>query len=596
LQRRFEEATNVRLPLESIVIAATHTHQGPGNYFSAAVLNNLGSPIKGYVPELREFLIKRIVQAAVTAYRNAQTSTSVQLQTRQALMPIQSLRNRSPETFMLNANADEIMRELDKRLRDLGGIPEQSDAQSCVKAREPREQHGGWDIEGCPRLRAVDRELTVLKVTDAKGPIATLVFGAVHPTVAPAETPLFSSDFVGLAMRRLELKVSSGRLVAAFFNGPEGDITARRIERDVRDIWKHASLMVEAVENAKDPTVINLRTGIESRMHYAAPGKVVSGIDVQLASNAMAGAALLGGGEGDRTPLYQLGFQERVTDFRATSEQGAKLNGLKSRLLPDLPDLTALIAKPEDFPRVLPLAYARLGTLDIVSTPTEMSTATGYAIRKALQSSARTIIIGLANEYASYTATAAEYARQDYMGASTLWGPQESAFIAGVLSKLKHESLPDGGEPKDRPGGSSTNLDPFDVGARRQAVDEDLDFLLRNQLRNPVRNLPYFAWHDEGKIDPYAEASETTVAIESENGSLVEDDSAGRIVVLLREKPQSDIREWAAIWLAPLDDVPPTGRVRFTVNTASGKCYKSPIFDALDKGDRGPSIPVPCRR
>jgi neutral ceramidase len=290
-----------------------------------------------------------------------------------------------------------------------------------------------------------------------------------------------------------------------------------------------------------------------------------------------------------------LGWQERVTDFRATPEQGAKLSALKSRLLPDLPDLTVLIAKPQDFPRALPLGYARVGTLDIVSTPTEMSTATGYAIRKVLHSSDRTIIIGLANEYASYTATADEYARQDYMGASTLWGPQESAFIVGALSKLKDGSLADGREPKDRPGDSSNRLEPFDVGSRRQAVDEDLDFLLRNRLRNPVRDLPYFMWRDEGKIDAYAEASGTTVAIEGETGTFVEDDSAGRIVVLLREKPKAGVREWAAIWLAALEDMPPTGRVRFTVKTATGKCYKSALFDAPGNGDRGSLIAFPCR-
>src|SRR5215510_4459704 len=101
----------------------------------------------------------------------------------------------------------------------------------------------------------------------------------------------------------------------------------------------------------------------------------------------MAGAALVGGGEGDRTVLYRLGWKEGVTDFRATSEQGAKLAPFNSRLLPVLLDLTFLLAGPDDFPQALPLGYARLGTLEIVSTPTEMSTATGYNIRKALHSS-----------------------------------------------------------------------------------------------------------------------------------------------------------------------------------------------------------------
>lgn len=595
VQRRFKRATGISLPLESIVISATHTHQGPGNYFSAAVYNNLGSAIKGFVPKLREFLIDRVVDASVAAYRNAQSSTSVRLYTRKALLPVESLRNRSPETFMLNAKAETIMRYFDDRVRALGGTPVPSDAQLCQKKRQTGESDGSWCIEGCPRLRAVDREMTVLDVSDSAGPVATVVFGAMHPTVAPPDTMLFSSDFVGLAMRQLELSVASGRLVAAFFNGPEGDITARRIHRDIRDIWKHASRMREAIEHAAPITPLDVGAGIESRAYFAAPGEALSGSpDFRLASTPMAGSAALGGGEGDRTILYELGFRERVTDLRATPDQGAKLDALKSRLLPGLPDLTWLLGKPGDFPVALPLGYARLGALDIVSAPTEMSTATGYFIREALRGSGPVVIVGLANEYASYTVTADEYSRQDYMAASTLWGPQEGAFFVRALAELKSGSqLPIGGVPKDRPGSSRAGLE-FDVGARRQAVDEDLDLILRNKDHNPVRDLPYFTWSDSGDIKTYDEASGTSVAIEREGGTPVEDDSAGRLMVLLREKPTGGVRNWAAIWLVPLDDMPVRGRVRFSVKTASGKCFKSLPFDATtDRSDRG-SMEVTC--
>jgi hypothetical protein len=464
-----------------------------------------------------------------------------------------------------------------------------------VKAEKKGEQDGGWDIEGCPRLRAVDREMTVLDVVDSIGPVATGVFGAMHPTVAPPETPLFSSDFVGLAMRQLEVSAPSGRLVAAFFNGPEGDVSARRIDRDIRDIWKHASWMRQAIEHAAPITPLDVGAGIESRGYFAAPGEALPGSpDFRLASTPMAGSAALGGGEGDRTILYELGFRERVTDLRATSDHGAKLNALKSRLLPGLPDLTWLLGKPGDFPVALPLGYARLGTIEIVSAPTEMSTATGYFIREALRGSGPVVIVGLANEYGSYTVTADEYSRQDYMAASTLWGPQEGAFFVRALSALSGSQLPIGGVPKDRPGSSREGLEPFDVGARRQAVDEDLDLILRNKDHNPVRDLPYFTWSDPGDIKTYDEASGTSVAIEREGGTPVEDDSAGRLVVLLREKPTGGVRNWAAIWLAPLDDMPFRGRVRFSVKTASGKCFKSPPFDATtDRGDRG-SMEVTC--
>jgi neutral ceramidase len=596
VQQRFREQTGVDLPLASIIIAATHTHHGPGNFFSAAVYNHHGSALSGYVSDLREFLIDQIVSAAFTAYTKAQSSKSVRLQTRQAVLPVYSLRNRSPETFMLNRNAKSIMDDFDKRLRELGETPSSGDEDSCVKAQQKREQDGGWDIVGCPRLRAVDREMTILDVEDSSVRVATLVFGAVHPTVAQPDMPLFSSDFVGLAMRRLELD-SGGSLVAAFFNGAEGDIAARRIGRDIRDIWMHASWMRQAIDGAKDIKPLDLSSGIESRMHFAAPGEILTGTpELRLAAEPRAGTAAFGGGEGDRTALYQLGWQERVTSFRSDDVHGAKLNPLKSRLLPSLIDLTFLLATSFDFPNALPLGYTRLGNFEIVSTPTEMSTATGYAIRKALRGSNPVVIIGLANEYASYTATADEYARQDYMAASTLWGAQESTFFVRALSMLKAgKPLPREGNPRDLPGFPSFALDPFDVGARRQAVDEDLYLLLRDGKRNPVRDLPYFTWSDREETKTYEDVTKTYVAIEQENGTLVEDDSAGRLVVLVLEKPKDNVREWAAIWLASLDDT--TGKkvsVVFTVKTATGKCYKSQPFDiAIDGGDRG-SREVTC--
>jgi neutral ceramidase len=515
---------------------------------------------------------------------------------RRALLPLEALRNRSPETFMVNSEADAMMTYFDDRVKELGGEWAPTDDKSCVKEQKEREQDGGWDMNGCPRLRAVDRVMTIVDVADSAGPIAKLVFGAVHPTVAPPETPLFSSDFVGLAMRQLELKPSAGRLVAAFFNGAEGDISARRIERDVRDVWRHASLMRIAIEGAKEPVSIDLSAGIESRMHFAFAGEVLSVAgepDFRLASKPKAGAALLGGGEGDRTPLYQLGWKERVTDRRANADQGAKLNALKPLLLPLL-DKTWLLATSSSFPRVLPLGYAHMGALNIVSTPTEMSTATGYNIRKMLGFD--TILIGLANEYASYTATADEYAVQDYMGASTLWGPQESNFFVRALSMLQHnQAFESDGEPKDRPGFGSSKLKPFDVGARRQAVDEDLDLILRDKYRTPVRDLPFITWEDqESDDDTYDEAANTCVAIEEESGTLVEDDSAGRLIILLREKPKDAVRRWTAIWLAPLEDTLSASKVVFTIKTASGTCYKSNSFTAFDKGDRGPLVTVQC--
>jgi hypothetical protein len=494
------------------------------------------------------------------------------------------------------------MMALDRKVAALGGRPAPSTAADCQRAQLPKEQEGGWDIEGCPRLRGVDRTLTILDVSAGGAPIASLIFGAMHPTVAQPDTPLYSSDFVGIAMQTLERR-RGDPFVAAFFNGAEGDVTARRINRDALEIWKLADVLVQSLETVTDRSPVDMTGGIDSRSYFAAPGTTFRGTpDRQLAATARGGAAAIGGGEGDRTLFYGLGWHERVLAVRSSQDQGAKLNALRSKVLP-VPDLTFLIALPDDFPSALPLSYARLGSLEFAVAPAEMSTATGFAIRAAFRATGELVEIGLANEYASYAATEDEYARQDYMAASTLWGPDESEVFVRVLMALKTQSsggsnvLPEEGVPVDDPGiPTPISLAPLEVGARRSVIDEDLDLLLRDHNGNPKRNLPFITWNESGNVDPFktGDVELPRATVEQENGPTVADDAMGRIVLLLRGKPQRRTREWVAIWLGPLDNNLSADLVRFKITTSAGQCYVSASFDPTrDVGDRGAT--TPCR-
>ena len=65
---------------------------------------------------------------------------------------------------------------------------------------------------------------------------------------------------------------------------------------------------------------------------------------VEIAKAPAFGAAALGGGEGDRTILYELGWKEGMRN-RAVDGQGPKLKGLDSRLLRVI-QLTQAFAPP----------------------------------------------------------------------------------------------------------------------------------------------------------------------------------------------------------------------------------------------------------
>ncbi len=587
IKSKTKEKLGIDIPLENIVVAATHTHQGPANYLSSKVYNANASRIHGYDARMREHLLDQIMRAVTDAAAAAENPGAVSLRLRGGLMDA-AWRNRSPKTFMLNPDAAVIMNSLGGRLPVSGA--------ECEKMRLADEPAEEWNVDGCPRLRAVDRNVTALDILKANQKTATLIFAAVHPTVLPADMPLFSSDFTGLAARIIELSEPNyGKdFVVMFLNGAEGDVSARRTRRDLRDVWRHAALFSKVVMTATDRGEVKLDGGIRAAMHLARAGEVSwHGRQTRLAEEASGGAAALGGAEGDRTILYELGWRERTVDDRAANGQGAKLPALKSKLLP-LPDLTKLLlAKPSDFPLRLPLSLVRIGSIDVAVTPTEMSTATGFHIRARLRAEGRhVLLIGLANEYASYTATAAEYARQDYMGASTLWGPHEAQFFEDTLAGLASEhnfSLTHGIQDRR---GSNGRFRPHDVGQARLMVDEELDLVLRDRSGNPVRDLPFVSWSECGAGDPYGDVVNRAVTIVNKNGVTIDDDTRGRLIVLLKETPKDSQSTWIAIWAAPLADTVPSDTVAFVIKRPNGETRRSQEFQT-DQA-RGFRQHLPC--
>jgi neutral ceramidase len=502
--RLVAESLDVSLPADSLILAATHTHQGPGNYLTARVHNQFGSTYPGFSRELFDFLAARIADAVTDAVRNARRHReAVELEVHVGRFGYDLLENRAPGTFVLNADRDALLERLNHG----------ETAPPCTP--DKREPNDGWDLPGCPRLRAVDRTLVVLRLARVAGAartdIGALVFFAAHPTVLPAETPFYSPDFVGDAMMLLERRLgnpgSGEPVVVGFFNGGEGDVTARRKQRDLLEAMGYGRLVAEQVERAwRAPAERTLRdAAIAIRAGAPEPGSPeqrscrLDGAEVQLAPRPQIGAAAFGGAEGDRTLLYDLGWRDGVRD-RPTREQGVKLPALDSRILRGV-NLSDHLAPPDAFPTRLPFVVAALGDFTLAAVPFELSTAETQAIHDRLSlPRGRLEIIGLANEYASYCATRDEYWAQDYLGASTLWGPSQGRYVecrlAELLARREGElalTVPGQryfpGTAPIRPFGPS-----FDEGVSQP--DDGLGDILRDRSRLPALGLPWFSWSE----------------------------------------------------------------------------------------------------
>jgi neutral ceramidase len=588
------------IPPASIVIAATHTHQGPGNYMTARTYNEYGSKYQGFDAQLLEFLVKRVTSAILAARRDAVNGPAPQLLLHHGTMSDSLLLNRSPFTFLANWNAENLMAGFNPPRATCAPGPDEQEA----KAR-------WWDLPGCPRLRAIDRTLTVLEVTRGSARRALLVFAAAHPTVLYHEAPFYNADFGGQAIAKIENETrsaDSSGLVVGWFNGAEGDIEARRGSRDMADVVRVAALFTAAISDALGNPGVPLTTSrMASRQAIIKPGILDTVSDTEivgLANAPLFGAAALGGGEDDRTVLYQLGWQEGKHEIPGEG-QGGKLGALDSQLIPQI-RLTELLAPANSFPTELPVSLVRIGDLAIVALPVEASTATGTMIRRAVGGRLRTEIIGLANEYSSYAATSDEYEVQDYMAASTIWGPREAATLVATAACLSSERPTNRCADlfrKDtlhvqrkvfRPGNRPAAIrgyqlfGPSALGAALSAADDQLyDVVRRNGA--PERNLPTFEWLERVDSDsedfPAAAKRHVQIQVRSANGwvtrrvngsSTPDDDLGTGLLLLMRAAPREggttkNERRWAAIWVGPiLERNPISGEYRFDVRLDTG--------------------------
>lgn len=557
---------------ESLVVAATHTHHGPGNYLSSALYNVFASPEGGHDRRLERHFHSQLLKAARTAIGTARSNRRVQL-LQGALSDAIQL-NRSPAVFMLNADRRALLQELDTRAGHIVRCP----------TPLPTSPESGWDLPECPRLRAVNHRVHLLQISEGERVLGTAVFLAVHPTVLAASAPLFSADIFGIAAREWgRVDAYPEAPVIGLFNGAEGDVVTRRERRDVLDVMRLGRTLADELrEIVKHPEQsVPLDEGlIEARARLVNWNRHDSERGPHLALVPFPGAAALGGAEGDRTNMYALGFREGVRR-NSEGEHGVKQPALDLAGSPPL--LTSVIAPRFTYPQWLPVSVIRYGPLAIVALPFEASTAAGLRIEAAVARSAPTarhiLTVGMANEYASYMATADEYEAQDYMGASTLWGPDQSVYFEKVAGDLAGET----GSWTRGSGagfftGTSARFGPNHVGDHRLVPDATLEQIVRRQDGLPARDLPQFVWSE-----PYRNEAESLQATTKRRvqilrqDTVVDSDTGYRLLTLQHERPRDGTSTWGAIWLRPLDEVP-DGSYYFKVTLEGMATYCSRPF------------------
>lgn len=438
-----------RYRADNVLLAATHTHSGPGGY-SHYLLYDL--TILGFSEASFRIAADGIVESIERADANLEEA-SIRLAHGEVS---DTGINRSREAYLQNPAA-----ERDRYATD------------------------------------VDSLMTLLRFDGAGGrPIGMLNWYGVHATSVGNQNRLINGDNKGYAAYQVERRFGTDyaqakTFVAAFAQGAEGDVSpnifggtdgggADDYESAAISGGKQAARALELMDSATEP----LRGPIETRMAYVAMDEVNvaaawTGAAPADTCPAAIGYSMLAGAEDGR------GFGREGLSCAAPSSLAARAAcwATTNTCQAEKPVVFVMGGKwPHPFtPNVLPLQIVRIGQLAVVAVPFELTTMAGRRLREAVARElaplgvTSVVSAGLANAYAGYIATREEYRVQHYEGASTHFGPWTLAALLQETTRLAtamREGRPvEGGSPPDDltrwqlsvPGGPTHDATPLGV-------------------------------------------------------------------------------------------------------------------------------------
>ncbi len=415
-------AERTDIPLAGLMIGATHTHAGPGQFLGSDFYNRFASNRSGFDPAWTDFLVGRITDAVITAHDTRRPA---------------KLAVGSTEVWGWTRN-----RSLDPHVHN----------ETVTDTRQDPQR----------KWVAINPVLNLVRVDDRSTgePLSAMLTFSVHGTGISMKAKEYNADLwaylVGQLSHWIEEDTSTRAVVGAVEGthadvapairpGRAGHVEAERVGRGIGD--EAYALWARLGSELRDDVTI----GAGLREIDLQTSRTIDGIE--LPRRPAVGAALVAGAHENLTPVVW-----RIPPFRPgtphphrhTNPQGAKWV-IGSRWL------QPIVLPLASFPRVLPLQVLRIADVAVVGLPFEITTETGRRLAAAAaaglgESDVRAVVSSVANEYIGYIATAEEYERQFYEGGHTLYGPKSQAFLAAHCSQFVasvvasaapvHEALP----------------------------------------------------------------------------------------------------------------------------------------------------------
>jgi neutral ceramidase len=414
--RAIAERTDV--PLSGLMIGATHTHGGPGQFLGTRFYNRFASNKAGFDAAWAQVLCERIADGVVEA-----------VETRcPARMAVGST-----EVWGLTRN-----RSLGPHVRNRSVADDRTGAQRAYVSVNPH--------------------LHLLRVDTAAEdggyePLAATVVFSVHGTGVPMRSPEYNADLWAYLVDELGGQIARAhgqRPVVGAIEGTHADVapalhpgTAGHLEaqRVGRGIGQEAAALYERLEEG-----LTDRVELAAGLREVDLGRSRSIGSITLPRRPAVGAALIAGAHENETPVVRHlpPFKAGTPKPLGRGPQGVKwvVGGPFQRL----------VLPTSGFPKVVPVQVLQLGPALLVGLPFELTVETGRRIEAAVLDQAQgrggvgqVIVTSVANEYAGYCATPEEYGLQHYEGGHTLYGPRSQPFFTAQAARLAGETLRDGG-------------------------------------------------------------------------------------------------------------------------------------------------------
>jgi len=399
-----------------LMIAATHTHQGPGGIFQ----------YQGYALLGGDEFDPRVFEAVVGGITRAVERADARVTPAQMAWGQISLTNASRNRRLSPQWCEDPENLCDSSMQPTPASPPSND----------------------PLLTMIRIDTAVGSAVGAGVPIGVITDFAAHGTIGGDHNLLFSGDNQGWATRLVERGIAQayGRplpagweIVDSLINGAQGDQSPVGDAGPLRfaGVDSQYASMEDAGRRQMEPAIrewkllgAGLRSDVsaDSRFEFLCfcgqrPRKPYSGPKIDKTDPLWAHVS----------PYSSLGSGGITLDDGTSSPVALPTQGHK------LPVVDGLGTNPS----IVRLQVMRIGDLLFAGFPGEPTVTVGRRAKAALRATDPThrvfgdvIIAGLANEYDSYFATPEEYSAYQYEGSFTLFGPQESVLLIDELAGL----------------------------------------------------------------------------------------------------------------------------------------------------------------